>query len=286
MSRSFTGVPINDLRDQAEDRAERLRNEYVLGIRNIPDLFRFTEQTLGYFLIRYPFGKEAIEGFAAIYQGRRLLVTNSSHIFSRERFTLAHEIAHHLFDLEEDKQAIESDKETGQFNEQNPLEYRADCFAAAFLMPQKGIRDSLRELRIDNNDIGFFDIIRLQVEFGVSYRAMVRRLKDLGIITYNQAQTLRDYFGETGHGLESLFKRVNASKELLHPSETVWIPTKYMNYLIFNYENGHIPYSALSKVLEIVNLTPEAIGLSLREEKPFPEEVDIDQLIQELENEV
>lgn len=285
MSRLFTGTP-NDLLNQAERRAERLRNEYVLGTRNIPDFFRFTEQTLGYFLIRYPFGEGNIEGFAAIYQGRRLLVTNSSHILSRERFTLAHEIAHHLFDLEEDKQAIESDEKTGQFDEQNPLEYRADCFAAAFLIPEKGIRDSLREFSIENTEIGFLDIIRLQVEFGVSYRAMVRRLKDLGIITFNQAQKLRDYFGETGYGLETLFKRVNASTELLYASGTVWIPTKYMNYLILNYENGYIPYSVLSKVLEVVNLTPEALGLSPREEKPSPEEVDIDQLIQELENDV
>ena len=277
---------INELRDQAERRAERLRNEYELGIRNIPDLPRFAEQTLGYFLIRYPFGQEAIEGFAAIYQGRRLLVTNSSHILSRERFTLAHEIAHHLFDLQEGKQAVESDKETGQFNEQHPLEYRADCFAAAFLMPEKGIKDSLREFGMENNDIGFSDIIRLQVEFGVSYRAMVRRLKDLSIITYNQTQTLRDYFGETGFSLEALFKRVNASNELLHPAETVWIPTKFINYLVSNYENGYIPYSALSKVLDIVNLTPEALGLSPRKEKPPSEEVDIDQLIQELESDV
>ncbi|MEN6327579.1 MAG: ImmA/IrrE family metallo-endopeptidase [Syntrophomonas sp.] len=132
-----------EIRDEAERTARQLRGKFNMGSRDIGDIFRFIEQSLNYLLIRKSFGSEALDGFAAIYQGERLVVTNSSHILSREKFTAAHEIGHHYFDFkDESNDELIADQQTGCFDQQNLAEFRADCFAAALLMPKEGVEDA------------------------------------------------------------------------------------------------------------------------------------------------
>jgi hypothetical protein len=81
------------------------------------------------------------------------------------------------------------------------------------------------------------DIVRLQLAFGVSYRAMVKRLDELGKIEPAQTGYLYDYRTETRENLHHLFRRAQASSDsLLEPWGRVWVPTRYLRCLEANYE--------------------------------------------------
>lgn len=275
----------SNVRRAAEYEAEKIRNAYALGSRDIGDIFRFIEQALGYLLVRYPFGEKALEGFSSLYQGEPLVVTNSSMILSRERFTAAHELGHHVFDFANSTARVKTDHETGLFNERDPVEYRADCFAAALLMPRSGIEKVVHEMGVMENPLSHTDIIRLQIEFGVSYRAMVRRLSDLGLISNEYREYLYNCYAETGKGLRKLFYRVNApSTALLDSANTAWVPSRYLRCLEMNYEQGLISYPVLQKVLGVIDIKPEDWGFAPRA-LSVEEEIDIDALIQELSDE-
>jgi Zn-dependent peptidase ImmA (M78 family) len=274
---------LTEIQDIAEQEAENLRSIHKLGIRGIKNVFTFIEQNLGYLLIRYPFGEDSLQGFAATHYGERLIVTNSSERLGRENFTAAHELGHHIFDISEQSPKLIHDNHTGNFNSENIQEYRADCFAANFLMPREGIYQFIKDIGKKHQEIDNFDIIKLQEEYGVSHTAMIRRLKVCEFITQQTATQLYSYYEHHGESLTGLFRRANVKTDLLNRSEIVQVPTKYMKFLGKNYEDGYIPYFTVEQVLKKVKLTPAELGFK-EEKKPHEEEIDLDDLLAEFED--
>ena len=88
----------------------------------------------------------------------------------RQRFTLAHELGHHLiFGIEREGARTYSQEE----------ETRCDKFAAALLMPEATFKSSLRRHR----NLSRLSAVReLADEFGVSLQAAMIRLDDLSLI--------------------------------------------------------------------------------------------------------
>lgn len=275
---------LQEIEEQAEREAKNLRLLHQLGIRGIKDIFQFIEKTLGYLLVRYPFGENSMQGFAAVHTGEPLIVTNSSERLGREIFTAGHELGHHVFDIRKDRPKLIYDNKTGIFDRLNLIEYRADCFAANFLMPKEGIEAAVKELGKKSNEINYFDVIQIQTEFSVSYSAMVRRLKELGFIGPEKASELYNYYNNLGVNLTSLFNQIDIEPTLLERQNIVKVPVKYLEYLKSNYENGYIPFSVVEKVLAQINKTPEELGFVQKEVIHHEEDdSDIDELLGDLD---
>ncbi|MGE8021505.1 ImmA/IrrE family metallo-endopeptidase [Peribacillus frigoritolerans] len=264
-----------DIPDQAAQYAYELRGKHRLGDRGIHDLFGFVETSLGYLLFRYPFGETAMQWFASPFHSHRLIATNSSMRLGREIFTLAHEIGHHMFDLDPDQNKMIGDNETGQFSTANLIEYRADWFAACFLMPEIGVKTTFRLLR-ENFSIDYRLILQLQREFSVSYTAMTRRLRDLSLINEEQRRSLNDYYNETNLNLHQLMTIYGGDTRLLEPAQVKHIPVNYLETLKTNYVNGWITYDVVVNTLGLVGLSPSNLGI---EEKPEPSYEDDDDSI-------
>lgn len=130
----------------------------------------------------------------------KIILVNASHGSARQRFSYAHEYAHALFDA--DHQILISNVA----NSSELLEKRANAFAAAFLLPQEGIAQTLYSLNKGHNSRNSFsvydvstdeviesedrliaknqkltpqDIAFIAHRFGVSYQAVVYRLQSL-----------------------------------------------------------------------------------------------------------
>jgi Zn-dependent peptidase ImmA (M78 family) len=141
------------------------------------------------------------------------ILVNALHWPARRRFSYAHEYAHALFDR--DMTVTTTRRE----NASELLEKRANAFAAAFLMPPDGVIEALRQLdkgrpsktqqiifdvagnqgmeaeirtRPGSQAITCQDVILLARHFGVSYEAMVWRLKSLNHIGKPETATLLD----------------------------------------------------------------------------------------------
>jgi Zn-dependent peptidase ImmA (M78 family)/DNA-binding XRE family transcriptional regulator len=115
-------------------------------------------------------------GFAAV-------LVNANHPATRQRFTVAHELAHLLFDVD----SLVSACDAGEVRPgpRSRLEQRADAFAAALLLPKRALRTSAESL-LD------FDRLRaLEAQYGVSHAAAVHRLHELGLLSDEEARVLR-----------------------------------------------------------------------------------------------
>ncbi len=161
---------------------------------------------------------------------------NSSHAKERRRFSYAHEYAHAL----PDRNGIVTI--SGTVNSSELVEKCANAFAAAFLMPQGGIRISLQDLdeglpsRQDHavfdaasagqieaaqrksahsQRITYKDNTLLSRHFGESYQAAAYRLKSLRYISGRECGNLLDqeHFGCNYLDALSMFAEVGEGEE-------------------------------------------------------------------------
>lgn len=108
-----------------------------------------------------------------------LMGVNSNEPKTRMRFTIAHEIAHFIFDK---KTAVSIDYRNNGSSLDKPLEEkRADLFAANLLMPRKKLQLDVEKISQEN--ITKDKIADLARQYGVSSEAMMYRLANLNLIT-------------------------------------------------------------------------------------------------------
>lgn len=229
--------------------AKRLRKTYDIDSNGIPDIFSFINQQ-GIELIRYPFGKNSILGFSTIYEGKKIIVSNSSEILAREIYTIAHELGHIVYDFTDGSRPIRIDAD---FSMESISEERAYYFADCILMPEDKLRSILKDtFKKEANDLRAINIVQMQLEFRVSFSALLERMYSLKIITAEKKSDLyseRDFYTS-----KNLFKSLGADDELLRPANKLVVPPQYIDYVMSNYENQYIPLSSLKHALNLVNI--------------------------------
>lgn len=175
---------MSNLRKQsAEARARKLLTS--LDIAGIPVPVDKIARALGA-RVRYSPLDEELSGFIYIKDGVPIIGVNSLHHPNRQRFTIAHEIAHLQLHREFITSAVHVDK---QFAESvlkrdassatgtERLEVEANQFAAALLMPGDLLDELLEASPIDIEDET--SIEEWAQEFAVSKAALQYRIRNL-----------------------------------------------------------------------------------------------------------
>jgi Zn-dependent peptidase ImmA (M78 family)/DNA-binding XRE family transcriptional regulator len=184
--------------EQAEEAACAERARLGLGIAPLPDLVDlFESQGVRVALLDLP---DQVEGLSLFPPdlGPYIVVNCNRASHARRRFSFAYEYAHVLFDSHEQSQiSLRGERD-------DPREFRANAFAAAFLMPADGIRRQLSSIGKRQEQISFrvsegglasvqghdewnavqpTDVAQLAHHFGVSHQALIYRLNDLGFLS-------------------------------------------------------------------------------------------------------
>lgn len=124
------------------------------------------------------------DGVAVADRQVQLTVVARSSIPWRQRFTIAHELAHLLMG---DEQGVHLDEDILDAAHQRlPSERRANAFAAALLMPEHGLRAAVGTAGLD--DAGFS---RLACDLRVSPSALAVRLESLRLIDAGRRDRFR-----------------------------------------------------------------------------------------------
>lgn len=252
--------------------AKRLRKQYDIQTDGIGDIFSFINRQ-NIELIRYPFGKNTILGFATIYEGKKVIVSNSSEILSREIYTVAHELGHILYDFTEEHGMIKIDNETPA---DDISEKRAYYFADCLLMPEEHLCNMIKEtFRKECSELRAINIVQMQLEFRVSYNALLERMSSLKLIT--DARKRKFYDERDFYTSKKLFKMLGEDEELLNPAEKLVVPPQYIDYVMSNYENQYIPFTSLKKALNLVDIDTS----DLVEKQPQSQEESLEDLFGE-----
>jgi Zn-dependent peptidase ImmA (M78 family)/transcriptional regulator with XRE-family HTH domain len=194
------------------------------------------------------------------------ILVNSAHSEQRQLFSFAHEYSHLLFD-----RARRGNISRAENREEN-IEARANSFAAAFLMPEGGIREflsgvgkgsdvpTLQEVYDEGGGavraqrrgpaqvtgLEFYDIAHLAFYFGVSYEAALWRLKSVQIISEDERERLAQK-----QDAANAFRKVLGKRFAAHRQR-------------FNCRDGSFQHKLLSVALEAFRLG-EISKMKLRE---------------------
>lgn len=108
-------------------------------------------------------------------EGSRWIISiNKNHHVNRQRFTLAHELAHYVLHRSDSDSFTDTVFFRGASSD--GMEFAANAFAAELLMPEDRVRKAIRDGKL--RDVG-----KLAEHFGVSAVAMLYRIKQLGFRT-------------------------------------------------------------------------------------------------------
>lgn len=134
-----------------------------------------------------------LEGIDGVYinsneNSRAFIGLNSKKNIRRLKFTVAHELCHHIKDFKSENHFTLSDT-SGKKTPYNSLETFANSFAAELLMPYKLIKQKLRELNV-NEVITNDELVELADFFEVSLTAMKNRI-DVFNISISSEKKLR-----------------------------------------------------------------------------------------------
>jgi Zn-dependent peptidase ImmA (M78 family) len=167
--------------DIAAARARAAELVEQIGVKTPPVPVERIAKQLGVVVQYAPFDDE-LSGMAFLKEGVAIIGINSNHHPNRQRYTLAHELAHiclHHWHLEAgvhvDQSSVNSlRRDLVSADGTNPLEREANAFAAELLMPRKLLAGALDERMLDLDDDR---LLALAKRFKVSLMALQYRLQ-------------------------------------------------------------------------------------------------------------
>ena len=226
-------VPQRD----GERLAEIVRDGLGLGRGPVADVAELAEQHFGLDVLSWPTGS-AVSGLCAHGDGVAMILVSSAFPRGHQRFTTAHELAHHLLG---DPREVVVDSDLYAVN--TPMERRANAFAAALLMPAEGLRDVVAGRPVDETALA-----QLMRHFGVSFAALISRLADrsVGLLTVKQRDAWR------GQSVTAVLRAAGdaAPQELTSADENKRVPPRLWRAAQAGYQSGRVGIGTLAALAD------------------------------------
>ncbi|MEU6082983.1 ImmA/IrrE family metallo-endopeptidase [Streptomyces sp. NPDC047108] len=179
-----------------------------------------------------------MDGLSWHTDGFRLVVIATHPVWTRQRFTLAHELAHVLAGDAQDLRA-ESGMAPGRADD--PDEIRANAFAAALLMPEEDVRARV------SGPPGEDAFAGLVTRYRVSPSAMAARLRALGLVDDACRGRLRRLTTADCHERAGT---IGACMTQAAGSNTPLPPVRLVNGLFTAYQAGESTLRPLAALLD------------------------------------
>lgn len=180
------GFPQVDIADGFSPQSVAKQIRRIFGLKDDPvkDIFTLLENN-GIVIIEDDSDLDEFDGVSFVSDnGNLIIIVNKNMPNDRKRFTVAHEFGHLIMhNIEKGNYLIDDNRD---------IEKEANAFASEFLMPEDGIRNQLKDLRL--SDLG-----ALKQYWLTSMASIIYRAKDLKCIDENKAQYFNIEFSRKGY---------------------------------------------------------------------------------------
>jgi Zn-dependent peptidase ImmA (M78 family) len=234
-----------DTETEGRAAAQRFRREHRLGVQPLGDLVTVIEQTTGVDVAVLDVGPDE-HGLAmrdpdsgVVFIG----VARTEHPM-RQRSTLAHELAHVLF---EDW----TDAEVGDWSEASPREDRCRAFARHLLVPVEGVREFLR----DGQELTLASLSAVVQRFLVSPAIAAIALEQAGYIDHATSEEWGEFYTPQ---LAARFGWTDQYRALQAESSKRRTPQRLLARAINGYAIGVLPAQAIATLRGITLAEAEA----------------------------
>ncbi len=249
-SRPNSRLKYYERRRFAADIAEKERRRLDLGIAPIKDIFSLLEKQ-GVRIFNLPLSSKVSGSSTYSEELGPCILINANHDIRRV-FTATHEYFHCLVDRDVIANiCVNISRKRNQARKESIAEYFAECF----LMPSKSVTESYYVYVGYGNKADATDVVLLSTDFGVSYSAMLVKLKNLKLITESD-------YTELGKARpESIAEELGLPKqELLGP-----LPGKYVHMATKLYFREEISIGKLAEYLKVGILEVQGFVKDLRD---------------------
>jgi len=161
----------------ASEAARRVRNQWGMPPGPVEGIVASMEDA-GCFTASFDFGSQRVGALSQWVGTYPTVATNSSASVERARLTLAHELGHLV--LHSHPEGVSHD-----------IEREAADFAAAFLLPERDVRDEFDDVSLDA-------LHDLKLEWGVSIRTLVERAHTLRAIDARRLNSIHKMLSRRG----------------------------------------------------------------------------------------
>lgn len=203
-----------DVRKQAEQDAQSLRNWLGVGEGPIQDLFSILELQLGVRVYSRAIDPKVSGLFAYDETVGACILINARHRRDRMTQTGAHELGH--FIATRRRPEIFQD---GKYENSREERY-ANAFAAAFLTPARLVMEKFRELTTGATHLTRRHVILLANFFGVSRQAIVLRLEELALTKKGTWDWFKDNGGITDDQVRQVLGGIGSETQSLDVAQS------------------------------------------------------------------
>lgn len=163
--------------------ADKLLNRLAITDYPIPveDIIR----AMGFSLYENVMPIPSVSGYIAIdpklrakFNNDKIIVVNSNDSVGHQRFAIAHEIAHYIYDYDGEKSLYDL-YDTNRNNIDNPREKRANRFAAELMIPAAPFLSIIKEIELENLSL-VEGIVKAAKLFDVSTTSIIKRFGEVG----------------------------------------------------------------------------------------------------------
>lgn len=271
MYKGLSDFEIEEVKSQAREKLGRCRKTNdIIGVQIFSILSLYAR------VIYYPLGEHAPWGFTRISGSRNdaalekpFVAINTSIPADCQVFAAAHELYHIWY--EHDPDILPSDLLDEHNKKTN--EKKANRFAAEFLVDEMMLRQEIELYRIKK--ITVKSVLQLAELFTVPYRAMAKRLNEIGLI--KEAELIKLLL-EKDESITRYRKRYAFSS----PEPDGRIAMDNLTELAANaYELNLITYEKLEYLLDLCGLQPEDVGIVRLSGDGFPSDEELDCIMEE-----
>lgn len=262
--RTIPPIALDDVRDiehAAEDIAIAERARFNLGDGPLLDLRSVLENDVGMLIFGLPeLGTTKIAGLFTFALDLAMVGFNQRQDDARrQRWTLAHEYAHHLTNRFEAEVTYAS----GDRRLRDRHEVFAEAFAANYLMPASGVSRRFSEMLGGAKSATVAHVVMLANQFRVSFQAMCQRLQQLNRIPKNtydhvMANGFRPIEAERSLGIER-------KNERLEP-----YPVRYIYLLSVLHRRGELSEGDVAAYLRTDRLTARELLEAVEGDPQYP----------------
>lgn len=243
-----TDAPV----DVGRELAEWLRAKLGFGDDPILDIVEVAERRAGLDIALFPL-PDGIAGLCVHADSVSLALVDSNPVIGRQRFTIAHELCHHLVN---DPRPVHIDENLFR---RSAVEIRANAFAAHLLMPAAGIRRHIGDVRATERQV-----IELQYAFGVSLEALCWHLVNLGVISKERRAKLVGIGPKVlafRHGFIADWRNADSHRREIRA------PLRILRRALIAYTDGQIAVERIARLLgtsdtEKLRRELEEVGIS------------------------
>jgi len=203
-----------DVRTQAENDAQNLRNWLGLGEGPVQNLFSLMELQLGVRVYSRKLDAKISGLFAYDDAIGACILINCTHRKDRQTQTGGHELGH--FTATRRRPEIYQDEKYENSRE----ERYANAFARAFLTPARAVMEKFKELTMGASHLTRRHIILLAHFFGVSRQAMVIRLEELGLTKKGTWDWFKDNGGITDDQVRQVLGVTSSDAPLIDDAQS------------------------------------------------------------------